>query len=1334
MSDRCRGAVRMGVVGLLVGLALGLSLTALHQPAPVRADAAHDQASGLRIVAASHDRLVVELDVPAYALQTVAAAQEQFQRIVIPGATSLTQPGKPELPMFSALIGVPAEGRVSVRVLKASGETLPGRYRILPAAKPLPPASDLQAGTTQRLPDDAAYASAAYYPAEVARVAETAWLRDQRLARIEVFPFQYQAATGLLRWQRHVQIEIKFEGAGTPDRLAAAPASSGPFEQLLRVSLLNYDGARHWRSHVAAPLVAAGPAITTPQYKIVVDRDDLYRVTYTDLLSAGLVMTAFDPHHLRLTNQGLAVAVAVVGEDDGQFDPGDYLLFYGQRLRGDLLASKHATEADDWVTLNGWRPQFNAAMVEKYTDDNVYWLDVGAAPGLRMALLDGAPAGAPLVDYYQATVRAEQSNRWSTLTYSGEDTWFWAAMPAAFVTATHVYTTQLTALAAVPVSATVRAELAPLAYGVSVNPNVRLQFWLNTPGTLLTDTLLTSLGRLKLSEALAPSALREGQNTLTVTIPSSNLEVYFDWFEVEYARRFQAVDNQLTFSDNRAGARQYAAGHFTTDTLHVLDISNPWQPQRVVSSSITAAGGLYTATFELTASAPVTTFIGGADQLRAPKQIRRYEPPDLGDSNGADYLIITQRSFITAMQPLAAQRAADGLRVQIIDVDDLYNQFTDGLYHPLAIKNFLKYAYAHWQPPAPVYVLLVGDGHWNFKNSNPARYGQSPPNYMPPNLAWVDPYQGEVDSTNELVELVGGDRLPDMLIGRLPVSTTAEAAVVVSKIISYEAQAKSLPYRQRLLFVADNVPDPKGAGDFVQLSNDLINSQLPAGYAPDRLYANHYGCAPGNSPCPQVNTAITTTLNQTGALFVNYIGHASLNRWGDESFLLNANLATLNNLDRLPIILSMTCLDGYWFYPNNAGLMETMLRAANGGSVASFSPTGLGVSTGHDQLERGLLTAVFQQGFARLGQAALAGKVALFTAGQSYDLIDTYMIFGDPALRLPTYAVEVSPAGSVRFGSPNTTVQHTIYLTNTGFLTNTPALSIAGQTWPLTVSQANVLLLPGQSTALLVSVTIPLTAPLGATDVATLTFRSLDDSAQSVVGLVTINGLYGAMAVAQPASQPADPGAVVTYTVQITNEGVLTDTFDLSVSEASGWPVQLSAISLINLPPHGQTAFDVWVTAPIDQVADSAAATRVNIASRGGLGHLNTAVLLTTTLNPVYGVTLVPAAASQIGLSGQTLVYTLALTNTGNATNTFGAIVHGAAWPTILSPMTGLLPPWSSVNLPVTVNVPPNAGRNALDAASITVTMTLGGLEPQTATLSTTANPFQILLPLIRRN
>ncbi len=448
---------------------------------------------------------------------------------------------------------MPAEGTVSVQVVQDEVQSVTGQYSIAPAPSPFLPNGDLQPGALQRVPDRAAYASRALYPVEVARVADTAWLRDQHLARIEVYPFQYRAATQELRWHRRLLIEVKFEGAPAAKQLGPAGSAPGnnPFEAILQAQVLNYEVARQWRSTSADRLSAAQPNLASAaRYKLVVDHDGVYRVTYNDLLAAGLVMTSFDPHNLHMTNQGLDVAVEVVGEGDGQFDPGDSVLFYGQRLRGDLLASKHTAEADDWLILNGWQPKFNAKMVEKYTDENVYWLEAGTTPGLRMTSLDGTPAGAPAADYYTATVRAEQSRLWKTTHFNDEDTWFWDEILTAYTghTVTRTYTTTLTAIADLPISATVHAELTTITPNPPPSPTYRTIFRLNAADNVLEDTVWTGLVRHRLETTVAPTRLLEGQNALTLTVvaqsqtPSADL--FFDWFEIQYARRFQADGNQ----------------------------------------------------------------------------------------------------------------------------------------------------------------------------------------------------------------------------------------------------------------------------------------------------------------------------------------------------------------------------------------------------------------------------------------------------------------------------------------------------------------------------------------------------------------------------------------------------------------------------------------------------------------------------------------------------------------------------------------------------------------------------------------------------------------------
>jgi hypothetical protein len=98
----------------------------------------------------------------------------------------------------------------------------------------------------------------------------------------------------------------------------------------------------------------------------------------------------------------------------------------------------------------------------------------------------------------------------------------------------------------------------------------------------------------------------------------------------------------------------------------------------------------------------------------------------------------------------------------------------------------------------------------------------------------------------------------------------------------------------------------------------------------------------------------------------------------------------------------MTCWEGYFLDPNYTSVAEAFLRTANKGAVASWSATGLGVAHGHDYLEKGFFDAVMNDGIRQLGPATLAGKTNLWvnSGGSYHDLIDTYMLFGDPASRL----------------------------------------------------------------------------------------------------------------------------------------------------------------------------------------------------------------------------------------------------------------------------------------------------------------------------------------------
>jgi hypothetical protein len=340
------------------------------------------------------------------------------------------------------------------------------------------------------------------------------------------------------------------------------------------------------------------------------------------------------------------------------------------------------------------------------------------------------------------------------------------------------------------------------------------------------------------------------------------------------------------------------------------------------------------------------------------------------------------------------------MRATLVDVQDVYDEFGYGIVSAAAIHGFLAYASVYWQAPAPSFVVLVGDGHFDPKNY----YGYGRASFIPPYLASVDPWIGETAADNRYVALSGDDTLPDMMLGRLSVNTTAEAGDFVNKITSYEEVTGD--WRKQVLVVADNTD---ASGNFARITDNLLACCLPSSYHPEKVY---YGVAPYLT-AGLARTAIQAGINITGALIVNFTGHGYYTGWAEEDLLTATDVPLLTNSGKLPVVLAMTCREGYYIFPHLYGsgkeaLGEVVTRAANRGAVVSWSPTGLGVASGHDDLNRGFFEALFYRGVSTVGQATAAGKLKLWQTGDNLDLLDTYLIFGDPGLRMG-----VTPTGAV---------------------------------------------------------------------------------------------------------------------------------------------------------------------------------------------------------------------------------------------------------------------------------------------------------------------------------
>ncbi len=185
------------------------------------------------------------------------------------------------------------------------------------------------------------------------------------------------------------------------------------------------------------------------------------------------------------------------------------------------------------------------------------------------------------------------------------------------------------------------------------------------------------------------------------------------------------------------------------------------------------------------------------------------------------------------------------------------------------------------------------------------------------------------------------------------------------------------------------------------------------------------------------------------------------------------------------------------------------------------------------------------------------------------------------------------------------------------------------------------------------------------------------------------------------AAQTANPGSSVTYTLLLSNTGTVSHTFDV-VLGAHVWPVTAPlTLGPVNAP--SAVPLTLTVTIPAEALANSSEVLTLTVRAQDNPA-LHADATLTTTANLVHGVLLEPATAQQAGLINRTVTYTLALTNTGNGTETFSLNTSLAHWPVQLAPLSVTLPAWGNALANVVVSVPLTATPLLTDVVRVTVT------------------------------
>jgi hypothetical protein len=319
---------------------------------------------------------------------------------------------------------------------------------------------------------------------------------------------------------------------------------------------------------------------------------------------------------------------------------------------------------------------------------------------------------------------------------------------------------------------------------------------------------------------------------------------------------------------------------------------------------------------------------------------------NLHNSVTADYIIITHSSLLYEAQRLAQfhiQR--DGYRTVVVTTDQIFQEFSGGTPDPTALRDFVKMYFDKAGSDStlrPKYLLLFGAASFDYKNrisnnSNIVPCYESVMSVDPLATYTSDDFFGLLNDSDD-VNIISPPSLLDIGIGRLPARNLNEAKIMVDKIIRYHSPQSFGPWRNQMVFVADDkdndlhVQDAEVVSADATATNPLFNQ--------NKIYLDAYKMISGSggSRYPDVNAAIVNRVFD-GSLLFNYNGHGGYQQLSGSAILTKTELDQFNNPNKLPLFITATCDFAPYDDPTKNSLGIALLNNDSTGAVALMTTT-----------------------------------------------------------------------------------------------------------------------------------------------------------------------------------------------------------------------------------------------------------------------------------------------------------------------------------------------------------------------------------------------------------
>ena len=417
--------------------------------------------------------------------------------------------------------------------------------------------------------------------------------------------------------------------------------------------------------------------------------------------------------------------------------------------------------------------------------------------------------------------------------------------------------------------------------------------------------------------------------------------VHLDFIRLQMKRELQPY-GACTFFRSLASvnnASRFVIQNANANTL-VFDVTDKLNPKRMETE---LSGS------ELSFSIPAGTLrefalVQRNQTLPSPEVIGDVANQDLHALPQTDMVIIAQSGLASQAERLAeAHRTRDGLTVQVVSPDAIYNEFSSGTPDATAYRRFMKMFYDRQtsEADAPKYLLLFGDGafdnrfitsSWQNVAKNNMLLTYQTEESLDDKSYVVDDYFGFLDDSNNGKGLVSAR--VDIGIGRFPVRTLTEATVMVDKVINYMDNKETGSWKNNVCFVADDGSNADGYMiQHAQQADDLgeyINTSHPE-FMVNKIYFDSYkkDFSGGLSTYPDVKTNLQKQL-KNGLLLINYTGHGNTVSWSDEKVLTESDI-TKSTYTRLPVWITATCDFCRFDAPVTSAGEQVFLNKVSGG-------------------------------------------------------------------------------------------------------------------------------------------------------------------------------------------------------------------------------------------------------------------------------------------------------------------------------------------------------------------------------------------------------------------